>query len=60
MPRDGSSSPMPRTVVTPERLMSSRCPEICGALGSLGFDGRNGVRVANLFAPERPGTIRIT
>jgi hypothetical protein len=35
-------------------------PQVCGVLGSLGFDGRNGVRVANLFAPERSDPIGIT
>ena len=35
-------------------------PQVGGVLGSLGFDGRNGVRVAHLFAAERSGPIGIT
>jgi hypothetical protein len=35
-------------------------PQVSCTLSSLGFDGRNSVRVANLFAPERSGPIGIT
>jgi hypothetical protein len=44
----------------PSLNLVHNAPQVGGVLGSPGFDGRNGVSVANLFAPERSRPIGIT
>ena len=61
MPWDCNSSAMPAYRCDPRAPnIVDDAPQTSGVLGSFGFDGRNGVRVANLFAPERSCPIGIT
>jgi hypothetical protein len=60
MPRARSSSAIPRTLVMPERLMSSTiAPQVSRTLSAGGLEFGHGFRVSYLFAFERTGPVGV-